>query len=48
MPTGFRHFDSEFLRGGLDVVEGLFAFFVSDAFDLIEAGDGVADVRGVV
>jgi len=35
------------LRGRFDVGEGLLALVVGDVFDLVEAGDGVADVRGV-
>jgi len=42
------HIDAVVLCGGFDVGEGLFAFVVGDVFDLVEAGDGVADVRGVV
>ena len=45
---GFGHLDAELLGGGFDVVEGLFAFGVGDVLDLVEAGDGVADVGGVV
>jgi hypothetical protein len=32
----------------LNVGEGLFALVVGDIFHLVEAGDGVADVGGVV
>jgi len=45
---GFLHLDPVVFCGGFDVREGLLAFVVGDVFDLVEAGDGVADVRGVV
>jgi len=48
VPVGFCHLHAIVFCGGLDVGEGLFAFVVGDVFDLVEAGDGVADVRGVV
>ncbi len=48
VPGGFGKFDAELFGGGFDVSEGLVAFGVSDIFDLVEAGDGVADVGGVV
>jgi hypothetical protein len=48
VPIGFGHCDTVVFCGGFDVGEGLFALGVGDVFDLVEAGDGVADVRGVV
>lgn len=47
MPVGFGHVDVEFLGCGLDAVEGFFALVVGDILHLVEARDGVADVRGV-
>ena len=47
-PVGFGHFDAELFGGGFDVVEGFFAICVGDVLDLVEAGNGVADVGGVV
>ena len=43
---GLGHVDAVVLCGGLDVGEGLFALVVRHVLDLIEAADGVADVRG--
>jgi len=48
MPVGFGHIDTVVFGCGFDVCEGLFAFVVGNILDLVEAGDGVADVRGVV
>jgi hypothetical protein len=48
MPIGFWHFDAIVFGCGFDVGEGLFALVVGDILDLVEAGDCVADVRGVV
>ena len=48
MPVGFRHFYAVVFGGGFNVGEGVFAFVVGDILDLVEAGDGVADVGGVV
>jgi hypothetical protein len=48
LPASLRHVDAVVLCGGLDVGEGLFALVVCDILDLIEAGDGVADMGGVV
>jgi hypothetical protein len=48
VPVGFGHFDTVVFGCGLDVGEGLFALVVGDILDLVETGDGVADVRGVV
>ena len=48
VPVGFGHFDTVVFGCGLDVGEGLFALVVGDIFHLVEAGDGVADVGGVV
>jgi hypothetical protein len=48
VPVAFFDLYAVVFGGGLDVGEGLFAFVVGDVFDLVEAGDGVADVRGVV
>jgi hypothetical protein len=48
VPAGFGHVYTVVFCGGLDVGEGLFAFVIGDVFDLIEAGDGVADMGGVV
>src|ERR1700722_1592860 len=48
VPAGFGHAYTVVLRRCLDVGEGLFAFVIGDVFDLIEAGDGVADMGGVV
>ena len=44
----FGEFDIELLGGFLDVGKGLVAFGVGNVFDLIEAGDRVADVGGIV
>jgi hypothetical protein len=44
VPIGFGHLHAIVSCGRFDVGEGLFAFVVGDVFDLIEAGDGVADV----
>jgi hypothetical protein len=38
--------DAEPLGSGLDVVEGFFALGVGEVLDLVEAGDGIADVGG--
>jgi hypothetical protein len=48
MPVVFIHVDIEFLSGGLDPFPCLVAFGVGDAFYLVEPGDRVADVGGVV
>ncbi len=45
--AGFGHVDFEVFCGGFEVGEGLFAVGFRDVFDLVEAGDGVADVAGV-
>ena len=47
-PVGFGHVDAVVFCGCLDIGEGLFALVVGDVFDLVKAGDGVADVRGIV
>ncbi len=48
VPVGFGDFDSVVFGCGLDVGEGLISFVVGGVLDLVEACDGVADVRGVV
>jgi len=48
VPVGFGHLDAVVFCGGFDVGEGLIALVIGDIFDLVEAGDGVADVRGIV
>jgi hypothetical protein len=48
VPVGFGYFDTIVFGCGFDVGEGLFALVVGDILDLVEAGDCVADVRGVV
>jgi hypothetical protein len=48
VPVGFGHFDTVMFGCSFDVGEGLFALVVGDILDLVETGDGVADVRGVV
>lgn len=48
MPVGLGHCYAVVFGGGFDVGEGLVAFVVGDVFDLVEAGDGVANVGGVV
>jgi len=48
VPIAFGHLYAVVLCCGFDVGEGLFALLVGDVFDLIETGDGVADVGGVV
>ena len=48
VPVDFGHFDTVVFGRGFDVGEGLFALVVGDVLDLVEAGDCVADVRGVV
>jgi hypothetical protein len=48
VPAGFGDLYAVVLGGGFDVGEGLFALVVGDVLHLIEAGDGVADVGGVV
>jgi hypothetical protein len=48
VPVGFGHFDIVVLGCSFDVGEGLFALVVGDVLDLVEAGDCVADVRGIV
>lgn len=47
MPACFGHVDAVVFGGGFDVSEGLFALVVGNVFDLIEAGDGITNVRGV-
>ena len=47
VPACFSHVNAVVFGGGFDVGKCLFAFVVGDVFNLIEAGDGVADVRGV-
>jgi hypothetical protein len=47
-PTGFGDLDGVLLGGGLDAPEGGVARAVADTLGLVEAGDGVADVGGVV
>jgi hypothetical protein len=47
LPGGLFHLYAELFSCGFDSVEGFFALFVGDVLDLVEAGDGVADVRGV-
>jgi hypothetical protein len=46
-PACFGHVDAIVFGGGFDVSKGLFSLVVGDVFDLIEASNGVADVRGV-
>ena len=41
------HLDIEFLGSSLDALPGAVALGVSDAFDLIETSNGVADMLGV-
>ena len=48
MPVCFGHFDTVVFCRRFDIGEGLFALVIGDILDLVEAGDGVADVRGVV
>ena len=48
MPTAFGHLDSVVFGCGFDIGEGLFPLLVGDVFDLVETGDGIADMRGVV
>src|SRR4051794_31450077 len=47
-PALFVHFDAMLVCGFLDAPPGGVALVVADAFDLVEAGDRVADVAGVV
>ena len=46
-PVRLANVDPVVLRGGLDVLEGLVAVGVGDALDLVEPGEGVADMVGV-
>ena len=48
LPVSLRLFDAVVLSSGLDVGEGLFALVVGDVLHLIEAGDGVAHMGGIV
>jgi len=48
MPVCFGHFDTVVFCRRFDIGEGLFALVIGDILDLVEAGNGVADVRGVV
>ena len=48
LPICLGHLDPEFFRGRLDVVECLLSFGIRYILYLVEAGDGVAYVRGVV
>jgi len=48
VPACFGHLNAVVFGSGFDVGKGLFAFVVGDVFDLIEPGDGVADVGGVI
>jgi hypothetical protein len=48
VPVGLGDVNAIVLCGGLDVGEGLFALVVGNVFDLVEAGDGVANMGGVV
>jgi imidazolonepropionase-like amidohydrolase len=48
MPVGFVHFNTVVFGCSFDVGKGLFALVVGNIFHLVEAGDGVADVGGVV
>jgi hypothetical protein len=48
MPVGFGYFNTIVFGCGFDVGEGLFALVVCNILDLVEAGDCVADVGGVV
>jgi hypothetical protein len=47
MPTAFGHLDPVVFGSGLDIGEGLFPLLVGDVLDLIESGNGIADMRGV-
>jgi hypothetical protein len=48
MPSGFGHVDTIVPGCSFDIAERLFALVVGDVLDLVEAGDGVTDVRRVV
>lgn len=47
MPVCFCHLYVVVFGRGFNVGEGLFAFMSGDDFYLVEAGDGVANVRGI-
>ena len=47
VPAAFGHLDSVVVGCGFDVGEGLFPLLVGDVLDLVETGDGIADMRGV-
>jgi hypothetical protein len=48
VPATLSHLDAIVFGCGFDVGEGLFALMIGDVFDLIEAGDGIANMRGIV
>ncbi|MBB6186120.1 hypothetical protein [Rhodanobacter sp. MP7CTX1] len=48
VPAPFTELDTELLRCCLDALPSLVFFFGAYAFDLIEASDGVAHMRGVL
>src|SRR5262245_50877418 len=48
LPVALRHLDAEPAGRALDPLEGIPALFVRDVFHLVEPGDRVTDVRGVV
>src|SRR5437868_2706073 len=47
-PALLAHFDAVLLRGALDAAPRRVALVVADAFDLVEPGDRVTHVAGVV
>ena len=47
MPTRFLHSDTEMFGSCLDVGERQIAFFIAGALHLIEARDGVANMRRI-
>jgi uncharacterized protein (DUF4213/DUF364 family) len=46
-PALLLHLDPMLVGGGLDPLPGLVALVVADVLDLVETGDGVANVAGV-
>jgi hypothetical protein len=48
VPAAFGHFDSVVFGCGFDIGERLFPLLVGDVLDLVETGEGIADMRRVV
>ncbi len=48
VPTGLVHFNVELFGGVFNALPGFVPFAIRHALDLIEAGDGVTNVFGIV